>query len=213
MLTEEIMNYKNTKGKGETLHKNSFKSSCRSGFTLTELLTAVRIVGILASVALPRYMRSVERARATEAMVAIKALNDSIYAYYAEKENCPQGFNRLVASLPSGSVKNFTITMNATTNVPGTDCPGVVATRTGGGGYSYTIWNPYTRGTTGKALALQCAPDSETDEKSKAVCESLGLYRSSEGGNEISVGPFKPVGPIEPIEGPVGPKTADPLPL
>lgn len=148
----------------------------KQGFTLTEVLTVVLIVGILTSVALPKYMRSVERARATEAMVAIKALNDAVYAYYADKEECPTNFSKLVVTIPSNSTKNFTFALNSENvaqYIPGTSCKSVLATRNGGG-YNYTIWNPYTRGTTGKALALQC---DGTNEKSIAVCDSLGLYR------------------------------------
>ena len=159
----------------------------KKGFTLIEVLTTVLIIGVLASIALPMYMRSVERARATEAMSAIKAINDSIYAYFSDKEECPARFSQLVVTLPSDtttgntttvSTKNFQFTLGgAAADVPGTDgCKGVLATRINGGSYSYTIWNPYTRGTTGKALSLQC---DANDEKSIAICESLGLYRGS----------------------------------
>ena len=54
----------------------------KQGFTLTELLITVVIVGILVSIALPMYTRTIERSRATEAMAAIKAMNDSIYAFF-----------------------------------------------------------------------------------------------------------------------------------
>lgn len=160
----------------------------KKGFTLTEVLTAVLIVGVLASVALPKYMRSVERSRAVEAMSAIKAINDAIYAFFSDKETCPARFSQLVVTLPSSegdntdtiSTKNFRFTLGgASVDVPGTSCKGVLATRINGGGtngYNYTIWNPYTRGTTGKALALQC---NGSNAKSIAVCDSLGLYRES----------------------------------
>lgn len=138
------------------------------GFTLMEMMTVVLIIGILAAVALPGYMRSVERARATEAMEAIKALNEAIYVYYVEKESCPS-YSKLVVSLPAQQTNNFEFTLDAQDRVPGTTCSGVKATRTGGG-YSYYIWNPY-RKTGGRALALQCSGSSEKDLD---LCDSLG---------------------------------------
>jgi len=158
------------------------------GFTLIEVLTTVVIIGVLVSIALPMYTRAVERSRATEAMSSIKAINDSIYAFFAETETCPASFSQLAASLPSTesdtntviTTKFFEFTLGgADTAVPGTDgqCMGVLATRINGGNYHYTIWNPYSRGNTGKSLSLQCAPVDSSDEKSRIICESLGLYR------------------------------------
>ena len=81
----------------------------KKGFTLMELLTVVLILGILTSIALPQYARSLERARATEAMAGIKALNDAVYAYAAARTGanaCPQNFNQLSVILPPASGTN-----------------------------------------------------------------------------------------------------------
>jgi len=51
------------------------------GFTLIELLVVVLIIGILSSVALPSYTKSVEKARLSEALVNSKAILDSARRY------------------------------------------------------------------------------------------------------------------------------------
>jgi prepilin-type N-terminal cleavage/methylation domain-containing protein len=164
----------------------------QNGFTLVEVLTTVVIIAVLASIALPMYTRSVERSRAMEAMSSIKAMNDSIYAYFTEHESCPTNFGQLVMTVPyEGDAPGTTINAKyfafvlggAPAAVPGTDdqCMGVLAQRLNGGRYQYVIWNPYTRAASGTSLSLQCAPLEEEGSdvaKSRAVCESLGLFRA-----------------------------------
>lgn len=165
----------------------------KKGFTLIELLTVVLILGILTGVALPKYMRSIERTRAVEAMSAVKAFNDAIYAYAAgspDGTRCPDRFSQLIVSYnanPVGSsgdvvqTKDFTYALKGASAalVPGTNCPGVLATRRSSK-YGYMLWNPYRVGGTGKG-SLAC---TGTTTDAKDICLSLDLCLSADCNSE-----------------------------
>ena len=65
------------------------KKLYRSGFTLIELLAVVLMIGILTSIALPQYRRSVQRAEAMEAMVNLRSLLDAARRYRAANDAAP----------------------------------------------------------------------------------------------------------------------------
>ena len=56
----------------------------QKAFTLLELLIVIIILGILASIALPRYMRTAERGKDSEAYVHLSLIRIAELDYYAD---------------------------------------------------------------------------------------------------------------------------------
>ncbi len=54
------------------------------GLTLIELLVVVLIIGILSAIAMPQYQLAVEKARAMQAVIAVRALSNAAELYYLE---------------------------------------------------------------------------------------------------------------------------------
>lgn len=88
------------------MKKNNF------GFTLIELLAVVLMIGILTSVALPQYRRSVQRAEAMEALVNLKTIFDSAKRYRAANSETP-------GSLKGLDVQFFDADPNSSTPIIG----------------------------------------------------------------------------------------------
>jgi len=65
-------------------HKRS-----QGGFTLVEILVVVIIIGILASIAIPTYLRYVERGYASDAKVTIQAILNAAEVYEQETGEWP----------------------------------------------------------------------------------------------------------------------------
>lgn len=61
----------------------------RRGFTLIELIVVMAIVGLLVSIAAPRYFRSIERARENTLRTSLNVMRDAIDQYAADKGRYP----------------------------------------------------------------------------------------------------------------------------
>ncbi|HKA88165.1 MAG TPA: type II secretion system protein [Haliangiales bacterium] len=59
----------------------------KGGFTLIELMVVVAIIGILAAVAIPAFMRNARKAKTVEATTNVKKLYDGARAYFEEERN------------------------------------------------------------------------------------------------------------------------------
>ena len=71
------------------------KNNIKNGFTLIELLVVVLIIGILSSVALPQYMRTVEKARFAEAAELLQAVAGAEQRYMLQHGEYAEYFEDL----------------------------------------------------------------------------------------------------------------------
>jgi general secretion pathway protein G len=66
-----------------------------NGFTLIELLTVIAIMGILASIAVPSFQRSVVRAKEASLRNSLFVMRDVIDQYYADHGQYPPSLEAL----------------------------------------------------------------------------------------------------------------------
>jgi len=67
------------------------RDKTRRGFTLIELMIVVAILGILASIAIPAFIKYVRRAKTTEALMNLRKLFDGSVQYYERDHSDRQG--------------------------------------------------------------------------------------------------------------------------
>lgn len=71
-------------------------SSRWRGFTLIELLVVMSIIGLLLTLAVPRYFHTVERSRETILKHDLAVLRDAIDKYYGDLNQYPEELSALV---------------------------------------------------------------------------------------------------------------------
>jgi prepilin-type N-terminal cleavage/methylation domain-containing protein len=85
------------------LHKNS------KGFTLVELMIVVVIIGILAALAIPRFMRTTTKAKQSEAKGILKQIYVMETAFKQEKEHYTANKDSIGVQIPSNARYTYTV--------------------------------------------------------------------------------------------------------
>ncbi len=67
-----------------------------SGFTLVELMIVMTIIGILAAIAIPSYIRSIQKAKEAVLREDLHTMRTAIDSYTVDKEKAPDSLDDLV---------------------------------------------------------------------------------------------------------------------
>ena len=78
------------------MESRSVNGKSRRGFTLIELLVVMTIIGVLLTIAVPRYFRTVERSKETVLRHDLSVLRESIDKYYGDLGQYPDVLAALV---------------------------------------------------------------------------------------------------------------------
>ncbi len=92
----------------------------RRGFTLIELMIVVAIIGILAAIAIPNFVRFQARSKQSEAKTNLKALFTAQKAYYGEKDAYVTDGSIIGFAPEQGNRYRYDFGGGATWNRPGT---------------------------------------------------------------------------------------------
>jgi prepilin-type N-terminal cleavage/methylation domain-containing protein len=122
------------------------------GFTLLEIIIVIIIIGVLASLAMPRFFSTVEYSRATEALASLQTTRSAIERCYIQTNayaSCGTFADLDVADPATSPGAHFTYAIG--TAATSFNVTATRNTRNGGAGGSITIRQDNTAGTVTKS--------------------------------------------------------------
>ncbi|NKB81010.1 MAG: prepilin-type N-terminal cleavage/methylation domain-containing protein [Nitrospirales bacterium] len=79
----------------------------QEGFSLTELMIVVAIIGVLAAIAIPNFLKSQARAKQSEAKNNLVAIHTNEIAYFAEYNGYIDDFNAIGFAVTGSSQRYY----------------------------------------------------------------------------------------------------------
>lgn len=145
----------------------------KKGFTLIELLIVMVLVGVLVTVALPKYYSSMERGRAMEGINNLRAASDLVNSRYIMNDNSYPA----ESSYTSGGklLGDFTKSVYFSTPMVESSSAGtvvIIIVRESG---EYTL---KATNSDGELKYMTCVPGSSDLAANKKLCENIGFELS-----------------------------------
>ena len=98
------------------------RKKVEAGFTLIELMIVVAIIGVLAAVAIPAFMKYIRKSKTTEAVQGVKKIYEGARSYFMEESNARGSITPLPKQFPNDPAIPTAPALTACCSQPGSKC-------------------------------------------------------------------------------------------